>query len=63
MAKSRRFSIYLLKENFDASNALTDGNELEPYTNATNLPPPRMLHFFCVRTNWYHLGGKIILGL
>lgn len=37
MSKSRKFSIYLLKEGYDASNALKEGHALEA-TTARNLP-------------------------
>lgn len=36
--KSRPFSIYLLKPNFDATNALADGHDLQQAVGATSLP-------------------------
>lgn len=38
MSKSRPFSIYLLKNGFDATNALEDGHDLQPAAGATSLP-------------------------
>ncbi len=38
MSKSRSFSIYLLKQGFDASNALKDDHKLDDSVGATNLP-------------------------
>ena len=38
MSKSRLFSIYLLKEGFDPSNALKDDHHLEDEIQATSLP-------------------------
>ena len=39
MSKSHTFSIYLLKQAFDASNALKEGHKLEKLVDAFNLPP------------------------
>jgi uncharacterized protein (TIGR04141 family) len=36
--KSRPFSIYLLKQGFDATNALVDDHDLQPAAGATNIP-------------------------
>lgn len=38
MSKSRSFSIYLLKQGFDAANALKDDHSLEREVDATQLP-------------------------
>lgn len=38
MSKSRSFSIYLLKQGFDASNALKDDHRLDGAVDAANLP-------------------------
>ncbi len=38
MTKTRSFSIYLLKDTFDAGNALRDDTKLEPGVDATDLP-------------------------
>jgi hypothetical protein len=38
MSKSRAFSIYLLKSNFDAENALKDEHGLEANEGAEHLP-------------------------
>lgn len=38
MTKTRSFSIYLLKDTFDAGNALKDDTKLEPGVDATDLP-------------------------
>ncbi len=43
MSKSRPFSIYLLKEGFDATNSLKEGHGLETVT-ATHLPKGAILH-------------------
>jgi hypothetical protein len=42
MAKSRPFSIYLLKAGQDATNSLREDHELEA-TAANNLPPEALL--------------------
>jgi uncharacterized protein (TIGR04141 family) len=44
MAKSRAFSIYLLKEGFDASSALKDDNDLDDSFEAQQLPPNAALY-------------------
>lgn len=44
MAKTRSFSVYLLKEDFDATNALKDDTNLEPAIAATDLPEGAVLH-------------------
>lgn len=64
MAKSRSFSIYLLKEGFDATNALRDDNYLDDNVAATGLPegaklfvldsdprPPWWKSYFNIETN------------
>jgi uncharacterized protein (TIGR04141 family) len=38
MAKSRNFSVYLLKKGFTHENALKEGHRLEEVTDAENLP-------------------------
>lgn len=38
MSKSHSFSIYLLKQGYDASNALKDEHKLETWGDASNLP-------------------------
>ena len=38
VSKSRSFSIYLLKQGFDASNALKDDHRLDDEVGAANLP-------------------------
>lgn len=42
--KSRSFSIYLLKQGYDATNTLTDDHGLEAVTTATNLPTDAVLY-------------------
>lgn len=44
MTKTRSFSVYLLKETFDATNALKDETNLEPVIAATDLPEGAVLH-------------------
>lgn len=45
MAKSRNFSVYLLKTGYDALNALKDGHSLgEPLTDVENLPAEATLY-------------------
>lgn len=41
--KSRPFSIYLLKQGYDATNALKDDHELDAAVQADNLPPDASL--------------------
>jgi hypothetical protein len=55
MAKSRGFSIYLLKEGYDATNALQQDHVLDPDVGARGLPetPP----FSCWIAPRDHLGG------
>lgn len=38
MTKSRQFSIYLLKQGFDATNSLADDHNLQEAVGATNIP-------------------------
>lgn len=42
--KSRSFSIYLLKQGYDATNTLADDHGLEAVTTATNLPTGAVLY-------------------
>lgn len=44
MTKTRSFSIYLLKQNFNATNALKDDATLEAGVDATGLPEGAVLH-------------------
>jgi len=45
MAKSRHFSIYLLKDGYNAQNTLKDGHSLgEPLTDVQNLPATARLY-------------------
>lgn len=44
VVKTRSFSIYLLKDDFNAQNALKDGTNLEPGIEANNLPENSILH-------------------
>lgn len=44
MGKSRSFSIYLLKDGFDASNALKEDHSLNASVDASNLPPGSTLY-------------------
>lgn len=75
MAKSRNFSIYLLKTGYDAQNALKDANSLgEPLANVENLPvgatlyladntpnPPWWKAYWCINQNLQQvLKGAIV---
>lgn len=44
MVKTRSFSIYLLKDDFNAQNSLKEGTNLESGIEATNLPADSILH-------------------
>jgi uncharacterized protein (TIGR04141 family) len=44
MAKTNQFSIFLLKDGFNANNSLTDEHQLEPAANATNIPQDSTLY-------------------
>lgn len=44
MVKNRSFSIYLLKDGFNAQNALKDGTNLEPGVAASDLPEGAILY-------------------
>jgi uncharacterized protein (TIGR04141 family) len=56
-ARSRPFSVYLLKEGYDATNSLTAGHRLSAPIAATNLPPNSVLHVFDgqPREPWWRL--------
>ena len=51
MSKSRPFSVYLLKKDFDANNALEDGHNLQPAENAANLPKNGTLYILNPESN------------
>jgi hypothetical protein len=46
MAKTRSFSIYLLKEGYDAANTLRDDHALEDGVDAIHLPEDARLFVF-----------------
>ena len=46
MAKSRNFSVYLLKKGFDAQNSLKEGHNLTPLNEAnTNIPAGGIMYY------------------
>lgn len=74
MSKIHSFSIYLLKENFDASNSLKDGHNLKQSSDADNLPEgasifildsipkePWWKNFFGVKENLHQVHKGAIL--
>ena len=74
MSKSRPFSVYLLKKDFDASNTLEDDHGLKPVSEATDLPengtlyildavgnPPWWRDYFGIQEElWQQFKGAIL---